>query len=192
LEEAFEINRHGEEKDWGFEYLTRVARHEAGHAYLCYLGGSTPNYLTIVARGGHGGYMEHADTESSPLQTKEALLSRIRTALGGRAAELVYYGDEGGLSTGASGDIESATRIAKAMLATYGMDEDFGLAALSPKELENGNFAEARQKVNEILKEQLSGSVAAVRKGKNKIDKLVKALLEKNKLTKEEMEAVLK
>jgi ATP-dependent Zn protease len=71
-EEAFELFRHGEQKDWGHAYLERVARHESGHALLCYLGGNTPAHLTIVARGGHGGYMEHADAESAPLQTKDA------------------------------------------------------------------------------------------------------------------------
>ena len=57
LDEAFELSRFGAEKNWGHEYLERVARHESGHAFLCYLGGNTPSYLTIVARGGHGGYM---------------------------------------------------------------------------------------------------------------------------------------
>ena len=61
LDEAFELTRHGEKKDWGKDYIERVARHESGHAYLCFAAGSTPSYLTIEARGGHGGYMEHAD-----------------------------------------------------------------------------------------------------------------------------------
>jgi ATP-dependent 26S proteasome regulatory subunit len=61
LEEAFELASHGEKKDWGRKYLERIARHEAGHAYLCYLSVRTPAYLTIVARNGIGGYMEHAD-----------------------------------------------------------------------------------------------------------------------------------
>jgi len=193
LEEALELTRHGEQKNWGHEYLERVARHESGHAYLCYLSGSTPSYLTIVARGSHGGYMEHADTESSPLQTKEALLARIRTSLGGRAAELVYYGSEDGVSTGASGDLESATRIAKAMLIHYGMDDKFGLSALSREEAERGPLAaDIARKTNEILKEQMDKTVSLIRSDKNKIDKLVTALLEKNKLTREEMELILK
>ena len=192
LEEAFEVSRHGEQKDWGHDYLERVARHESGHALLCYLGGRTPSYLTIVARGGHGGYMEHADTESSPLQTKEALLARIRTSLGGRAAELVYYGEMDGISTGPSGDLDSATRIAKAMLINYGMDEEFGLAALSREEAERGPMASTIQnRVNAILKEQMEQTVTIVRNGKARIDRLVAALLEKNKLTREEMELLL-
>jgi ATP-dependent Zn protease len=192
LEEAFELSQHGEEKNWGHEYLERVARHEAGHAYLCFLGGKIPSYLTIVARGKHGGYMEHADTESSPLQTKEVLLGRIRTTLGGRAAELVYYGDEAGISTGASGDLESATNIAKAMLVTYGMDSEFGLAALSREEATKGpQSAEIVRKINTILNQQMALAIKTIREGKPKLDALVYALLEKNKLTSEEMERIL-
>jgi ATP-dependent Zn protease len=193
LEEAFELSQHGEEKNWGHEYLERVARHEAGHAYLCFLSGKTPSYLTIVARGKHGGYMEHADTQSSPLQTKEALLGRIRIALGGRAAEVVYYGDEDGISTGASGDLESATNIARAMLVTYGMDSEFGLAALSCDEAAKGpQSAEIIRKINTILNKQMALAINAIRNGKPKLDALVDALLEKNKLTAEEMEMILR
>ncbi|MDR2401676.1 MAG: AAA family ATPase [Deferribacteraceae bacterium] len=193
LEDAFEVSRHGEQKDWGHDYLERVARHEAGHAYLCFLGGNTPSYLTIIARGSHGGYMEHADTENSPLQTKATLLSRIRTSLGGRAAELVYYGVEDGISTGAAGDLEGATRIAKAMIANYGMDEQFGLASLTREEAEKGGLsAEIQQRVNTILKEQMDEAILLIGKGKKNMDKLVSALLEKNKLTKEGIERILK
>lgn len=193
LEESFELSRHGEEKNWGHDYLERVARHEAGHAYLCFLGGRTPSYLTIVARGSHGGYMEHADSEEAPIKTREELLARIRTSLGGRAAELVYYGDDDGVSTGASGDLESATNIARAMLVQYGMDTDFGLAAMAGEEARKGVMApEIQRKVNEILKAQMERTVAIIKEGRGDIDRLVKALLEKNKLTREEMESLLK
>jgi ATP-dependent metalloprotease FtsH len=192
LEEAFEVSRHGEQKDWGHDYLERVARHESGHAYLCFLGGNTPNYLTIVARGTHGGYMEHTDTENSPLRTKATLLARIRTALGGRAAELVYYGDEEGISTGAAGDLESATRIAKTMLTNYGMDRDFGLAYLTREEVEKGAlFGDIQHKINALLNEQMQQAVSLLQSGRVKVDRLVLALLEKNKLTREEMEKLL-
>ena len=111
LEEAFETFNNGETKKWDVSQLERVARHEAGHALLCYLGGETPSYLTIVARGDHGGYMQHADQEGKALYTKDELLARIKTSLGGRAAEIVYYGERDGISTGASGDLASATRV---------------------------------------------------------------------------------
>jgi len=192
LEEAFETSRFGEQKDWGEAYMERVARHESGHAFLCYAAGRTPAYLTIVARGGHGGYMEHDQSENSPLSTKEELIGRIRTALGGRAAELVYYGEKDGVSTGASGDLESATRIARAMICSYGMDEEIGYASLGEREATQGPLAEKiTGRVSEILREELAESVSIIEKNRTRLDRLVAALLEKNRLDKAEMEALL-
>jgi ATP-dependent Zn protease len=192
LEDAFETFRHGAEKDWGDEYLERVARHEAGHAYISWLAGNTPSYTTIVARDSHGGYMEYADTRDTPIKTKEELLSSIRTSLGGRASELVYYGDEDGLSTGASGDLKNATNRAKSMLIRYGMDKEFGLAVISEDEAKNEPLAmEIKRKVDSILFQQLDLAVSMLSEDKDKLDKLVTALLEKNKLTAEEVDALL-
>lgn len=104
LDEAFETYVNGEKKNWSEAEVERVARHEAGHAFLCWQSGETPSYLTIVARSDHGGYMQHDSTEKKTIYTKDELLSRIRVALGGRAAEIVCYGECGGVSTGASGE----------------------------------------------------------------------------------------
>ena len=167
LEEALEISRHGEKKDWGVDYLERVARHETGHAYLCYLTGETPAYLTIVARGGHGGYMEHSDMEQTPIRTREELLGNIRTALGGRAAELIYYGKEGGLSTGAAGDLEHASRIASAMLMQYGMEGRLGLAAFSHMDALQGPLSELiLDYVSKLLEGELQKAIQTIEEGK--------------------------
>jgi len=190
LEEAFELTKHGEKKDWGYESLERVARHESGHAFLCYLGGNTPAYLTIVARGEHGGYMEHSSKDLGPLATKEELLSRIRTSLGGRAAEIVYYGEKDGVSTGAAGDLENATKLAAAMISSYGMDEDFGLAYMEPRDaMKDPDF---RRKVNELLRGEMRRTVEILQENRARIDRLVSELMKKNKLTAEEMEVLLK
>lgn len=189
LDEAFELTRHGEKKDWGYQYLERVARHESGHAFLCYLGGNTPAYLTIVARGSHGGYMEHSAEEMKPLSTKEELIHRIRTSLGGRAAEIAYYGEKDGVSTGASGDLEQATRLAASMLCTYGMDETFGLATMDLREAMRDTAF--RGKVNEILSGEMRETVSLIKKNKRRIDRLVDALLKRNKLTGSEIEELL-
>ena len=189
LDEAFELTRHGEKKEWGYQYLERVARHESGHAFLCYLSGNTPSYLTIVARGSHGGYMEHSADEMKPLSTKEELIQRIRTSLGGRAAEIAYYGEKDGISTGASGDLEQATRLAASMLCTYGMDESFGLITMDLKDaLRDSSF---RSKVNAILVEQMRETVSLIKKNKRRIDKLVDALMKSNKLTGSEIDELL-
>ena len=121
FEEAFETFNFGEEKKWDSAKLRKTAYHEAGHAFLCWHSGEKPSYLTIVARGNHGGYMLHGDTENIGTYTKKMLLDRIRTALGGRASELVFFGEEEGLTTGASGDLNTATAIAKNMVCKYGM-----------------------------------------------------------------------
>jgi ATP-dependent Zn protease len=192
LDEAYEITIHGEEKVWGREYLERVARHEAGHAYLCHLAGATPAYLTIVARGGHGGYMEHDSDEKTPLKTKSELLGRVRTSLGGRAAEMVYYGEEEGLSSGASSDLRNATKIAYTMVCEYGMDSEVGLIAQSPKELLATPLADKIvARVSLLLSESLNHAVASIKSDRHKIDLLVEKLLEKNRLTKEEIAAIL-
>lgn len=190
LDEAYELTKHGAKKEWGYEYLERVARHESGHAFLCYLGGNTPSYLTIVARGGHGGYMEHSAKDMGPLSTKEELLSRIRTSLGGRAAEITYYGEKDGISTGASGDLEQATRVAQAMICTYGMDEDFGLGVMGQQEAANN--PEVKKRINEILSEEMHNTVELIKTNKHRIDRMVNALMKKNKLSGEEMEELLR
>ncbi len=189
LDEAYETIKHGGQKDWGYEYLERIARHESGHALLCYLSGQEPAYLTIVARGGHGGYMEHPAQEEGHISTREGLLNRIRTALGGRAAEIVYYGEEGGLSTGAGGDLRQATKTAMAMACSYGMDEELGLAVLDG---EYGGGPDVRRRVNQILNQEMKKAVALVREHKPLVDKLVEVLLKKNKLSGKEVQEVFR
>ena len=188
LDEAYETVVHGSKKEWGIEYLERVARHEAGHALMNYLSGNTPVYLTIIARGDHGGYMEHSTEESGPLMTKRELLNRIGTALGGRAAELVYYGAEEGLSTGASGDLRSATNIAVAMIQSYGMDSDYGLYV---GETDLANNSEVKEKIRSILASEMDKAMENIAANRSRIDRLVEQLLKKNKLTANEIEACL-
>ncbi|MDO5476686.1 MAG: AAA family ATPase [Eubacteriales bacterium] len=189
LDEAFELTKHGAKKDWGYEYLERVARHECGHAFLCTLGGNTPAYLTIEARGSHGGYMEHSEKDMAPLSTRKQLIDRIRTSLGGRAAELVYYGEEEGLSTGVSGDLQQATRTAAAMLCAYGMDPEYGLVAMDPGEaMKDPAF---RTRVRDLLDREMRACEDLIRENRTRIDRLVTALLSRNKLTAQEIEEIL-
>lgn len=192
LEEAFETFNSGEAKKWDASQLERVARHEAGHAMISWLSGETPSYLTIVARGGHGGYMQHAEQEGKAIYTKDELLARIRTSLGGRAAEIAYYGERNGVSTGASGDLESATNIAQQIVCVYGMDEEFGLAVVPGKVAANGTMSvEVRASINCILKEQMVETVKLICENKDKIDSLVEELMSKNHLNSAEINAVL-
>lgn len=191
FEEAFETFNSGEVKKWDESQLVRVARHEAGHALLCWLSGETPSYLTIVARGNHGGYMQHTESEGKAIYTKDELLARIRTALGGRASEIVYYGERDGISTGASGDLFSATSVAQQIVCTYGMDDDFGLAVVNGIAANGMMSVEIRTSINRILKEQLDLAVRLISENKDKIDSLVEALLDKNHLNELEIKRVL-
>lgn len=190
LEEAFETFNSGEVKKWDVSQLTRVARHEAGHALLCVLSGETPSYLTVVARGNHGGYMQHAEQEGKAIYTRDELLARIRTSLGGRAAEIAYYGERDGISTGASGDLASATYTAQQLVCTYGMDDEFGLAVV-PATATGAVAAEVRACVNRILAEQMREAIRLICANKERMDALVEALLSKNHLNAAEIERAL-
>ena len=189
LEEAFETYNSGESRKWNAETTLRTARHEAGHALLSWLAGEKPSFVTIVSRGSYGGYMRYADQEERMGYTRRELLARIRTALGGRAAELVCYGREEGVSTGASGDLRSATDMAKQMLCRYGMDEGFGLAAADPAA---PGVAEAvLAGANALLKEQMEEAVRLIRENRDKLDALTDGLLKSNSLRAREIEAIL-
>lgn len=193
MEEAFEQYNSGEVKKWSDETLLRTARHECGHALMCWLGGETPSYLTIVARDGHGGYMQHADREDKQIYTKSDMFAIIRTALGGRAAELVYYGDEDGVTTGPSGDLAHATSVAEGLICTYGMDEKIGLGSIdTTKIMYTPYYSVIRDRVNEILDEQLQIAKRAITACRAAIDELVSVLLDNNKLKGEQIDEILK
>lgn len=188
LDEAFETFIGGEEKAWDVSQLERTARHEAGHTFLCWHSGETPSYVTIVARGDHGGYMLHDSNEGKQIYTKDELLARIRTSLGGRAAEMIYYGDKEGLSTGASSDLASATAIAKRIICTYGMDDDFGLAVIDQQEARDGEISiRVREAVNKILNQEMNSAIDIIKENRSAIDALVERLLSDNHLTGDEI-----
>jgi ATP-dependent Zn protease len=191
FEEAFETFNSGEKREWSLNSLERTARHEAGHALMCWLGGERPSYLTVVARGSHGGYMQYANDESKGTYTRAELLARITTALGGRAAEMVYYGEDGGLSTGASGDIHSATSVAEQMICNYGMDKEIGISYVDRNNVPSEYFTKIRNRVNAILGEQLEVAIKAISDNRAVIDELVSELLEKNHLKEKDLARIL-
>lgn len=168
--------------------LRKTAYHEAGHAFLCWQSGETPSYLTIVARGNHGGYMQHGDSEMRGSYSKKMLLNRIRTSLGGRASELVFFGDEDGLTTGASGDLKTATAIAKSIICDYDMDCDTGLAVVSENEKSNAQISQfIRVAVNKILTDEMENAKQILSENKIAIDKIVEELMNKNHIGSKEI-----
>ena len=186
FEEAFETFNSGEKKEWDPNLLRKTARHEAGHALACWLSGEKPSYLTVVARGDHGGYMQHADNEGKAMYTKSELLARIRTSLAGRAAEIVYYGPEEGISTGASGDLYSATKLAEQMICSYGMDQSVGMSYINA----NGITQTIRDRVNSILDEELKNAIAIIKANREAIDAIVDALIDRNHLKENEIDDI--
>ena len=184
--EAFETFRFGERDYWSSDLLRRVAVHEAGHAFMSYKNGIKPSYITISARGSFGGYVQIPSGEDH-LYTKNQLLAKIRMQLAGRASEIVFYGDEEGVSTGAAADIESATQIALQMITVYGMVDEFGIMTSR-----NIDSQEATRLCNEILLEELERAKEIIAQNKSKIDKLVETVMEKNHLMGDKIEELFK
>ena len=155
--------------------------------------GEVPSYLTIVARGNHGGYMQHGDHEGKAIYTRDELLDRIRISLGGRAAEIVYYGDRDGISTGASGDLSSATTLAEQLICAYGMDSTVGLGVIDKKLMYSDAVAKVvHEAVNNILKTELELAVELINRNRSRIDRLVDALMVKNHMNGEEIDQILR
>ena len=116
--------------------------------------------------------MQYSNDEEKFGYTKAELLGKIATSLAGRAAELVYYGEDEGLTTGASSDIRSATIYAKQIICTYGMSKEFGLSSLYGDE-NTPIYPELRKEINKILEEQLQRGVKLIQEGREVIDKVV-------------------
>jgi len=198
LEEALETVRYGEARTRDPEAVKRTARHEAGHTIMYWLSGRWPSYVTVVSRGGHGGYMAPSatDVEKRDSQTRDELLADIRVSLGGRGAELVYYGPDAGLSTGASQDLENATNIARTMVCRYGMEKEFGLL-VTPElmkyeaALSSPVYLKVNEAANKILKEQMEETLKLLKKNKKHLDAVTEALIEKERLTREELQKIL-
>ena len=187
FENAFETFNIGEKRSTDVTNIKRIACHESGHALMCCLGGNTPVYVTIVSRGDAGGYVMPEINEESHVLTRSEMLNKIRISLGGRAAEIVCYGEEDGLSIGASSDLNKATRIAKAIIMAYGMYDDFGMSTdislVSPEKL--------KEKIDSILKTELNNAIELIKQNRDKLDALCDELIKKNRLMSKEIESIV-
>ncbi len=179
---AFEEYQYGEKHEWNEKYYESVAYHESGHAYLNWLSGDAPSFVTIVSRGDFGGYMMPGNGEKTPNYTEEQLRGRIRTSLAGRAAEIVFFGEQPGINTGASSDLEHATHYAMNMICRYGMG-GMGLMSLSPEiMLKSSKADDFIASVNGLLEEELGNTIRMVEEGKPYIEALAKTLMKENQL----------
>jgi ATP-dependent metalloprotease FtsH len=193
VEEAFERMRMGEARaTTDQDTLLRVARHEAGHCLIGWVRGEKPVQITIMARGRAGGFVEREADEDRMLYTKGELEGMIRQSMGGRAAELLFYGDDEGLSTGVGEDLRAATRYAEMMVRSYGMDTSVGQVVLDPQRFDNGPLAaDVMRGAARIVNEQLERGRQELAQHRAALDRLVAELMEKNRLTRSDLEGIL-
>lgn len=179
-----------------------VAYHEIGHALVAakQTDSAPVQKITIIPRtSGALGYTMQVEEGDKYLLTKEELENKIATYAGGRAAEEVVFGQ---ISTGASNDIEQATKLARAMITRYGMDSDFDMVAM---ETENNPYLggdttlscsadtqkEIDKRVIELVKTQHEKARTILEENRGKLDELADFLYEKETITGEEFMDIL-
>ena len=179
-----------------------VSYHEVGHALVAALQtNSAPvQKITIVPRtSGALGFTMQVEDGDHTLMTKEEILNKIATLTGGRAAEEVAFNS---ITTGASNDIEQATKLARAMLTRYGMSDEFDMVAL---ETVNNQYlggdtslacsaqtqCEIDQKVVDLVKTQHEKAIRILTENRAKLDELAQYLYQKETITGEEFMDIL-
>ncbi|MGN1168301.1 MAG: AAA family ATPase [Lachnospiraceae bacterium] len=191
LLDAYEQAEFGLKKERGEEYYRKVAIHEAGHAVIAQLSGSTPAFMTITGRANFGGYVESDVDEDKGTYTETELRWRIREKLAGRIAEKIFLGEEASINTGSSSDLAQATNLALDMITKYGFMPG-QLAVFTPKLFEMMNGTEDYvAKANDLLLEEFSNCERILTENMDLVQKLADAVMEKNYLTQEQIRAVL-
>ena len=179
-----------------------VAYHEIGHALVAakQTNSAPVQKITIIPRtSGALGYTMQVDEGNHYLMNKEELENKIATLTGGRAAEEVVFHS---ITTGASNDIEQATKLARAMITRYGMSKDFDMVALETvtNQYLGGDTSlacsaqtqrEIDQKVVELVKAQHEKAVKILTDNRAKLDELAQFLYQKETITGEEFMEIL-
>ncbi len=181
-----------------------VAYHEIGHALVAAKqSNSAPvTKITIVPRtSGALGYTMQVDEGERVLMSRKEILNKIATLTGGRSAEELIFGKDN-MTTGASNDIEQATKLARALITRYGMTDEFDMVALETVQNQylGGDTALAcaedtasriDARVVEIVKEAHEKAFAILKENQEKLHELAAHLLEKETITGEEFMALL-
>ena len=179
-----------------------VAYHEIGHALVAakQTNSAPVQKITIVPRtSGALGYTMQVEEGDHYLMSKEEIENKIATYTGGRAAEEVVFGS---VTTGASNDIEQATKLARAMISRYGMSEDFDMVAMETvtNQYLGGDTslacsAETQSRIDQqviaLVKKQHEKALEILRENREKLDELAKFLYEKETITGEEFMQIL-
>ena len=179
-----------------------VSYHEIGHALVAakQTNSAPVQKITIVPRtSGALGYTMQVEEGNHYLMSKEEIENKIATLTGGRVAEEVAVGS---VSTGASNDIEQATRLARAMITRYGMSDDFGMVALETvtNQYLGGDATlacspetqtEIDRKVVELVKKEYARAKDIITSNRGKLEELAKYLYEHETITGEEFMNIL-
>ena len=180
-----------------------VAYHEAGHAVVSrFLPTQDPvHQISIVPRGMAGGYTMYRPTEDKSFMSRTEMIENIVSLLGGRVAEKLILND---ISTGASNDIERATKIARAMVTKYGMSDRVGTITLGQNQEEvflGRDFAQSKEyseetagvideEVKKIIDDAYQKAETILREHIDKLHSVAGVLLEKEKIDGEEFDAI--
>lgn len=184
--------------------LTMVAYHEAGHAVVGIKtpGGNKVQKITIIPRGNAGGYNLMMPEEEKYNLTKQDLIAMITSYMGGRAAEEIIYGSNN-ISTGASDDIQKATKLARKMVTEWGMSElgpiqyeaDEGSPFLGRDYLKSSGFStkvghEIDLEVRKIIVEAQARAHKIIQENRELLELIKEALIEKETIVAEEIEYI--
>ena len=179
-----------------------VAYHEIGHALVAakQTNSAPVQKITIVPRtSGALGYTMQVEEGNHYLMSKEEILNKIATLTGGRAAEEIVFGS---VTTGASNDIEQATKLARAMITRYGMTRDFDMVAM---EVQTNQYlggdssltcsaetqAKIDEKVVEVVRNEHEKAAGILMENREKLDDLARYLYDKETITGEEFMKIL-
>ncbi|MBU1629534.1 cell division protein FtsH, partial [Patescibacteria group bacterium] len=172
-----------------------TAIHEVGHAVVAHL---LPNSdpvqkISIISRGRAAGYTIHMPIEDRKMRSREEYLEDIAMALGGYAAEKTFFGD---ITTGASNDMQNATRLARNMVTQWGMSDKLGPRIYGEREdmiflgreiHENRDYSEnvavkIDEEIDRIMREGLDTALKIIDSNKAAIEKVSEALIERETL----------
>lgn len=192
VENAIETDNFGEVKKCSDASRERTAHHEAGHAaFGCILGGEyIPDHATILSRGDFGGYVSTAISEDDGVFTKKQLENKICSSLAGRCAEIIIYGEDAGLTTGASSDIEVAYRLVHEMVCHWGMDDKFGLVYFPDVYNDKILPVKVQEHVNELLNKYYWETIQILKDNRSLIEDIAAALLKNEALSRKELIAI--
>ena len=179
-----------------------IAYHEVGHALVAakQKNSAPVQKITIIPRtSGALGYTLQVDEGEKSLMSKEELFNKIATFTGGRVAEELKFGS---ITTGASNDIEQATRLARGMITRFGMSEEFGMVALetinnqylggdTSLACSNETATKIDAAVVAVVKQAHEKAVGIIRENMHKLDEIAQFLLEKETITGEEFMEIL-